>query len=115
MIHRNNVKLADFGLIERIREVKSNLLEFNPYVPYVDPIKYDTRNYNKIKDDVKFQKTGDIYSIGVLLWEISSGYPPFHNEPYDTALILEIYNGRRETPVSNTSNEYKLLYTGKYC
>ena len=54
------------------------------------------------------------YSIGVLLWEISSSQPPFNNEPYDFGLIFDICSVRRETPVPNTSNEYKFLYSGKY-
>jgi len=55
----------------------------------------------------------DIFSIGVLLWEISSGHPPFYNQPYNFALGLEILNGLREDPNPNTPKEYIEIYTGK--
>ncbi|PKY40897.1 hypothetical protein RhiirA4_25747 [Rhizophagus irregularis] len=58
----------------------------------------------------------DIYSIGVLLWEISSGKPPFYveDEQYDIDLALEISQGLRETIVPNTPVEYSNLYIGNY-
>ena len=57
----------------------------------------------------------DVYSVGVLLWEISSGQPPFYseNEPYDLDLAIEISGGLREAPVPNTPSDYTELYTGK--
>ena len=56
----------------------------------------------------------DIYSVGVLLWEISSGQPPFCNEPYDIGLVMEIIQGYREKPVPNTPEDYVKIYTGEY-
>ncbi|CAB4476387.1 unnamed protein product [Rhizophagus irregularis] len=53
----------------------------------------------------------DIYSIGVLLWEISSGQPPFKDGQYDIGLVLNIMQGLRETPVTGTPEDYIKLYT----
>ena len=50
----------------------------------------------------------------MLLWEISSGNPPFHEETNHIALIYEILQGRREEVVPGTPNDYVNLYTGKY-
>lgn len=57
----------------------------------------------------------DVYSVGVLLWEISSGRPPFYTEgeKYDIGLIYEISEGLREKPVPDTSITCIKLYTGK--
>jgi hypothetical protein len=59
----------------------------------------------------------DIYSIGVLFWQLSSGCRPFyHNDddvPYDVCLAMDIMKGRRETPIKGTPVEYVSLYTGK--
>jgi len=50
----------------------------------------------------------DIYSIGMLMWEISSGQPPFFNKNhYD--LAIKIINGMRPKIVSGTPLEYKEL------
>ncbi|CAB4495541.1 unnamed protein product [Rhizophagus irregularis] len=49
--------------------------------------------------------------IGVLLWEISSGRPPFHGIPYDVGLAQSILQGLREIPIPNTSIDYIKIYT----
>src|ERR1051325_3467220 len=50
----------------------------------------------------------DIYSIGMLMWEISSGQPPFFNKhSYD--LVIKIINGMRPKIVPGTPLEYKEL------
>ncbi|RGB24649.1 hypothetical protein C1646_772784 [Rhizophagus diaphanus] len=47
----------------------------------------------------------------VLLWEISSGRPPFKDELYDGNLIKNILQGYRETIVLDTFADYSNLYT----
>src|SRR4051812_14728855 len=49
----------------------------------------------------------DIYSIGILMWEISSGQPPFSNYEYDYYLATNIIKGMRPKIVSGTPLEYK--------
>src|SRR4051794_26126727 len=51
----------------------------------------------------------DIYSFGMLMWEISSGQPPFSNYEYDYYLATKIINGIRPKIVSGTPLEYKNL------
>jgi serine/threonine protein kinase len=77
-------------------------------IPYIDPKRLIERKY-------KLSKMSDVYSIGVLLWEISSGRPPFYTEgeQYDVSLIYEIIQGIREKPIPDTSIAYIKLYTGK--
>ncbi|RGB32012.1 hypothetical protein C1646_655336 [Rhizophagus diaphanus] len=54
----------------------------------------------------------DVYSVGVLLWVISSGQPPFYTESeYDVRLALEIVQGLRETVFPNTPDDYVKIYT----
>ena len=64
----------------------------------------------------KLNKKSDVYSVGILLWEISSGYPPFYteNEHHDIDLICEISKGLRETPIPGSHEDYVKIYTGKY-
>src|SRR5437868_1297588 len=51
----------------------------------------------------------DIYSIGMLMWEISSGIPPFINYEYNYDLAMKIINGMRPKIMPGTPLEYKKL------
>src|SRR5581483_624619 len=44
----------------------------------------------------------DIYSIGILMWEISSGQPPFCNYKHDLDLAMSIINGIRPKVIPGT-------------
>ncbi|CAB4402739.1 unnamed protein product [Rhizophagus irregularis] len=109
LIHQNMIKLADFGLSRRLAEV-STRHDIIGKVAYIDPQNYNTNNNYHYKPN----KKSDVYSVGVLLWEISSGRTPFesYSDNYQRiALMLEIPNGKRETPVSNTPSDYIDIYT----
>ena len=97
--------------IETATDSKSKLFGI---VPYVDPKSFSRQRNNNNK--YSLNEKSDIYSVGVLLWEISSGRPPFYNEgeSYDIGLALDILQGLRETPIPNTPEDYVKLYTGKY-
>jgi hypothetical protein len=99
--------LADFGLSKRIDEASKTKSKLLGMVPYIDPKVL-------MDDNLKSNEKSDIYSIGVLLWEISSGIPPFREENYDFSLMYKISQGRRETIIPNTPNDYANLYTGNY-
>ncbi|CAB4407540.1 unnamed protein product [Rhizophagus irregularis] len=51
----------------------------------------------------------DIYSFGILMWEISSGQPPFINYEYNYDLAMKIVNGMRPKIIPGTPLEYKKL------
>ena len=94
---------------KRIEDASKTPSDLFGVVPYVDPKKFSKRSYS-------LNKKSDVYSVGVLLWEISSGRPPFHieGEPYDASLAVQIIEGLRETTVPDTPDDYVKLYTGKY-
>ena len=77
-------------------------------IPYIDPKKFNPMQPYSLNEK------SDVYSVGVLLWEISSGTPPFNEEDNDMGLIYEISQGRRETTIPDTPADYANLYTGKY-
>ncbi|GES93543.1 kinase-like domain-containing protein [Rhizophagus clarus] len=108
LVHQHAVKLSDFGLSKRIEETSNSQSKVFGLIPYTDP-----RSFNEdIKPKYLLNKKSDVYSIGVLLWEISSGRPPFHDcIPYGIGLAIKISQGHRETPISETSKDYIKIYT----
>jgi hypothetical protein len=98
-------------LTKRIEEVSKDPFKlFNvPNIPYIDPKRLINRKY-------KLNDKSDVYSVGVLLWEISSGRSPFNNgrKAYDIGLIYQISQGARENAIPGTPDSYVKIYTGKY-
>ena len=83
-------------------------------VTYVDPQIFNRKRDSNNKVQIySLNKKSDIYSIGVLLWEISSRKLPFHEENYDFSLMYKISQGRREVIIFDTPIDYSNLYTGK--
>ena len=119
LIHQDNIKLADFGLSKRISDASNYSKDVFGLLPYVEP---KCLNYMcNIKDGnqpYEINAKSDIYSIGVLFWQLSSGHRPFCSEndndaQYDAGLAIAIENGKREDIIKGTPIEYSNLYTGK--
>ena len=73
--------ITDFGLSQQLTEVTSNSKIYG-MPEYIEPQCCINKNY--VRD-----KSSDVYSLGVLLWEITSGYPPFSKNIHDTYSIVE--------------------------
>ena len=54
-------------------------------------------------------KASDIYSVAILMWEISSGQIPFSNYEHDYYLAMNIINGIRPRIILGTPPEYERL------
>ena len=117
MIHQNVIKLADFGLSKRIEEASNSQSKLFGIIPYIDPKKFSRRkNNDNSKQIYTLNEKSDVYSVGILLWEISSGKPPFYieGEQYDIDLAVEILQGLREKTIPDTPEDYAKIYTGNY-
>ncbi|CAI2173041.1 14652_t:CDS:2 [Funneliformis geosporum] len=113
LIHQGVIKLADFGLSKRI-EATTNQSKTFGVIPYVDPKIFCRRRNDNTSPQFKLNEKSDVYSVGVLMWEMSSGRPPFYikNEEYDLSLAIEILGGLRETIIPGTPEDYVKIYTG---
>ncbi|PKC68498.1 kinase-like protein [Rhizophagus irregularis] len=115
LIHKGAIKLADFG-----RSCQKELECYNTEVwgvlPYVDPKMLEELvepfpNINQVGQKLPYKpnEKSDIYSLGVLFWELTSRLPPFDGLG-DDIIMLKILNGLREKPVPNTNVKYNGLY-----
>ncbi len=70
-------------------------------LPYIAP---------EVINGKEYTFASDIYSVAMLMWEISSGQPPFVKYEYDDYdLAMDIINGMRPKIVSEIPLEYKSL------
>ncbi|POG73158.1 kinase-like domain-containing protein [Rhizophagus irregularis DAOM 181602=DAOM 197198] len=102
VIHENNAKIIDFG-ISKIQNQSSAYIGNFGNIAYVEP--------KRILDSkFPYTKSSDIYSFGVLMWEISSGCPPFEDCLTENEKVALICAGKREIPIPETPKEYEELY-----
>ena len=104
--------MADFSLSKRISDASNSPKGGFGLLPYVDP-----KCLSNVHDENQIyviNPKSDIYSIGVLFWQLSSGCRPFYaeNEQYDASLVMEIKNGKREVIIEDTPVKYSNLYEG---
>ncbi|RHZ75862.1 hypothetical protein Glove_209g31 [Diversispora epigaea] len=103
LIDQGEPKIADFGISGSLNTTTNLDNGVFGIIPYIEPKRLANPSH-------PHDKASDVYSLGVILWEISSGQPPFKDLPHDAALALSICDGVRETPIVGTPQEYKLLY-----
>ncbi|OAQ27386.1 kinase-like protein [Linnemannia elongata AG-77] len=92
--------ITDFGLSRYLNKELSNN-GVRGVVPYISP--------ERLKN-APFDKSSDIYSLGVIMWELTSGYPPFDRDGENYMLAFHITTGTREKVIPGTPIEYSELY-----
>ena len=74
-------KPADYNALENSKKIYGVL-------PYVAPEILRGQNYTK---------AADIYSFGIIMYEVISGLPPYHDVSHDNYLAIKICQGLRPT------------------
>ncbi|RHZ76380.1 hypothetical protein Glove_198g108 [Diversispora epigaea] len=97
LVHNGSVKLKIFGIVNCLSES----LKF-PAIKYMDP------QYLRI---FYKNKSSDIFSLGIILWEISSGNPPFKMEYSSNVNLLNFVKEKREMVIPGTPSKYEETYT----
>jgi serine/threonine protein kinase len=82
----NNQKcfITDLGLSKLSKEANDG--KIMGVLPYVAPEVLRSKVYSK---------ASDVYSFGIIAWEILSGLPPYHDTPHDEFLAIKICQGLR--------------------
>ncbi|RIA92242.1 kinase-like domain-containing protein, partial [Glomus cerebriforme] len=84
--------IGDLGLSQPASETLFNN-EIYGVIPYVAP---------EVFNGAKFSKSSDVYSLGMMMWECTTGYKPFADVEHDHTLIYNILNGKRPEITKDT-------------
>ncbi|RGB26123.1 kinase-like domain-containing protein [Rhizophagus diaphanus] len=87
------------GLSQAINSKSSNN-EIYGVIPYIAP---------EVFKGFKFTQKADIYSLGMILWEFTTGCKPFDNIKHDYNLIYKILDGERPNITEDTPECYTNL------
>ena len=90
------VTISDLGLCRPANQsdIKN---EIYGVLPYMAP---------EVLRGKPYTKAADIYSLGIIMWEMTSGVSAFHNIPHDLNLSLNICKGIRPEIIEGTIPEY---------
>ncbi|EXX65833.1 Ste11p [Rhizophagus irregularis DAOM 197198w] len=89
---------GDLGLSKSaIESSNDDNKEIYGIIPYVAP---------EIFREAKYTKETDIYSFGMIMWELMTGRRPFWDKSHDTDLIIEICDGLRPPIITNAPEGY---------
>uniref|UniRef100_U9TGE0 Protein kinase domain-containing protein n=1 Tax=Rhizophagus irregularis (strain DAOM 181602 / DAOM 197198 / MUCL 43194) TaxID=747089 RepID=U9TGE0_RHIID len=82
---------------------ENNLADAYGVLPYMAPELIDKKQYSK---------ASDIYSLGMLMWEIFAECPPFHDQLHDSDLAMEIIKGERPQMLPEIPEIFQKLIRG---
>ncbi|GBC07449.1 hypothetical protein RclHR1_07480009 [Rhizophagus clarus] len=97
-IHSGNIllstfwKIGDLGLSQPANNSSTNN-EIYGVIPYIAP--------EIFKGDI-FSNKSDVYSLGMIMWELTTGIKPFANVEHDVNLVYQIIDGKRPEITSDT-------------
>jgi len=91
----NSAVISDLGLSKP--ELLNDSNEVYGIIPYVAP---------EIFKEKKYTKASDIYSFGMIMWELMTGRKPFWDQNHNTELIIEICDGLRPPIITNAPDGY---------
>ncbi|RHZ46440.1 hypothetical protein Glove_621g62 [Diversispora epigaea] len=109
LVHGGRLMITDLGLSQS-SDTNSNSIVGCGMIAYTDP-----EYLRSLQSQMKFKrnKASDIYSLGVLFWELSSGRPPFNNIP-DLGKLNLVTSGKREAPINETPKDYITIYSSAW-
>ncbi|POG67995.1 kinase-like domain-containing protein, partial [Rhizophagus irregularis DAOM 181602=DAOM 197198] len=94
--YEDKIYISDLGLCQ---PVKLFLKKYDIYgvIPFMAP---------EVLRGKSFTPASDIYGFSMIMWELTSGVPPFNNRAHDIQLSLSICKGERPEIIENTPQCY---------
>ena len=89
--------IGDLGISKSAIESSLDDREIYGIIPYVAP---------EIFQGQKYTKASDIYSFGMIMWELMTGRRPFWDYVHDTELIIKICDGLHPPILTNAPEGY---------
>ncbi|CAG8501406.1 1599_t:CDS:2 [Paraglomus occultum] len=93
--HEKLVYVTDLGMCRPVNESADT--DIYGVLPYVAP--------EVLRGDPYTEKS-DIYSLGMIMWELSSNQPPFADRAHDYSLAVDVCNGLRPPIIAGTPKNY---------
>ncbi|RHZ80943.1 hypothetical protein Glove_130g2 [Diversispora epigaea] len=86
---KDSMRISDFGLSKLIEANPNNPEKKNIFgvLPYIAP--------EVLSSDEEYTKAADVYSFGMIAYEIITGFPPYPDIPHNKDLAMKICNGLR--------------------
>ncbi|RIB14618.1 kinase-like domain-containing protein [Gigaspora rosea] len=95
--------IGDLGLCQPAERTSSGALEgIHGVIPYMSP---------EVLCGKPYTKASDIYSFGMIMWELSSKSQPFCDRAHDEKLVIDILRGERPEILAHMPEPYVKLMT----
>ncbi|EXX51410.1 Bck1p [Rhizophagus irregularis DAOM 197198w] len=91
--------IGNLGLSQPANEIPHDSSIYG-VIPYIAP---------EIFKGAKFSKSSDIYCIGMIMWELTTGCKPLDNVEHDVDLIYKIIDGKRPNITDDTPEDFANL------
>ncbi|RIB22641.1 kinase-like domain-containing protein [Gigaspora rosea] len=104
LINNGDFLIADYGLSRKPNDSLVTLLETQYGIPaYVDPQCY-------AQPGKKCDEKSDVYSLGAICWELTSGTASFRSAINNVATCVQILQGYRHDIILGTPHNFAELY-----
>ncbi|RIA95400.1 kinase-like domain-containing protein, partial [Glomus cerebriforme] len=93
----NEAYIIDLGLCKPVSDIQDSIERKYGVLPYMAP---------EVLRNKPYTLASDIYSFSMIMWEFTSGIPPYKNRAHDHLLVLDICKGGRPEIIKNTPKCY---------
>src|SRR3989337_2195595 len=95
--YESTLSISDLGLCKPIESFQSTKNDIYGVLPFVAP---------EVLRGKPYTLASDIYSFSMIMWEFTSGIPPFDNKAHDLQLSISICKDERPEIIKSTPQCY---------